>query len=593
MIIHHFNIKNILTLILLFLITSFDQCDVCDGIIYQFDPQNTIKAIVNPETSNSHSGGGEDQGVIGASYPSSQGDIVTVKKIVMPPSKESYMLDKSLCVLVELKNNNRCNSCWYTIYNLNFSEILDDELCLSNEDIYYSLSGDLSEISNLYAHLYNSTDRCHLNLTNIFKQTYKCYVEPESYFLFRWNKSDVSGNLSKLHEQILTILKDTYGVNWAEISPENITYTYNNSSQCITFTSVEDKTVSILCNKNTSTSELTIYDGRSYPLAYEDNGKSFTFYDSTKIIKPNSSDHITLKPHERLFYLYYIIPKRSGVFYANTLLKSNENTIRPYIDYPLDIEIEQPIPEFDVSLELNTDQIFYNKHLLLKYDITYLSGGHDQCKNICARSERVDTNTTYYSYLPDNNCKYIILNNTSTHTQYIQTIPLIRKHTTEQAYFLIKYPRTGVFSVPGIWINGKHYDFEGTHITVDHPFSRYNVLFFLSLVLTCLGLISKHSKSERPKAKWPRNYSLKCNISLKKEIFGCGRRKLDWIKNLWQQGIRVLIYKSYHRIFPIFKLDQLSNYLVYLGLLAMLWIIILEVACCYGLINSPPFSWWL
>jgi len=550
----------------------------------------TPKTTIPAGTSTTDYNGGKSSSRTTITYSSMPEDLVTVKKTVMPPSKEAYMLGNPLCVVVEIKNNYICGSSWTTIDNLTVYETVDDELSLSNDSIGYFLSEEPCEVASFYSKIYITSNKDQFNCLNTQIDSCTCNATISSISpLFNWNISETDGYFNKYnfnHIHILGILNKIYGIEWADTS-RPIKYHYNKTNCCIKFVNDEHKWVEISYTTNTSCSILNIANERSYPMMFVLGNTTLEFSDITKIIKiPNNTHKIHLGPRDRLIYWYYINPKNAGLYYTNTIIKSS--VYRPNIDYPLNIEIIPPIPEFDVSLKLATDRIFLNKPLSLIYDITYLGGGSDPCNDISTKSDNIYKNPSYYIYLDD--C------GRSTSDIITRNLPAISKRHTEQVAYFIKYPLTGVFSVPGIWINGKHYGFESTHITVDSPYSRYDVMLFLGLVISGLGLIGKKSTgSKRSTVSWPVHYTLfEPDFSLNHKVSEWFNNKLEWIKMLWRQGRSITIYNSFHWIKKRFLMDELPNTLVYIGLIAVIVILICELASWNdGIFNWGPFNWWL
>ena len=91
----------------------------------------------------------------------------------------------------------------------------------------------------------------------------------------------------------------------------------------------------------------------------------------------------------------------------------------------------------------------------------------------------------YYNYVDDKGK----IDDTLADSNSFKNDSSFSANETKQIIRHIKYPDNGVYSLPGIWINGKHYVFNDVQIIVDTPHERSNIIVILSLILTALGAL--------------------------------------------------------------------------------------------------------
>ena len=152
----------------------------------------------------------------------------------------------------------------------------------------------------------------------------------------------------------------------------------------------------------------------------------------------------SIKFNERIKYHYYVVPKKSGIFSTNTILRIGDAQLQyPDQDYPLDIEVSKP--RFDVELDIKELEVYENKPVDLIYRIT----PHGQ-------------KTSY-------NVKLEMSNNYCCLNQYEYVIAGGSRNLVVLNYSII-YPKAGEYSLPAVWIVDEPYTFPGERITVVDPF---------------------------------------------------------------------------------------------------------------------------
>jgi hypothetical protein len=204
----------------------------------------------------------------------------------------------------------------------------------------------------------------------------------------------------------------------------------------------------------------------------------------------------SLSSKDRLFYWYYVRPKKSGDFDTESIIRINDEDYKGWPDtiYPLTISIGKSDFRFEVTPILIGPKVYSNSSLWswlpqkwrttkIKYLITY-------------------TGSASYTYLgkirvkidPEKGCK-VYYNGTEISSN--QTIPLSFIDKNPQSLVtMISYDDTGTFRIPALWIEGKPYIFEKT-VLVDNPFTRlydimntyYTIITFFLAVLVKKQLI--------------------------------------------------------------------------------------------------------
>lgn len=261
------------------------------------------------------------------------------------------------------------------------------------------------------------------------------------------------------------------GINWLN----------NNNSSLITS---NDSTITIICDNNTIISyknknrKINTKTGkedaknRIYNLYINENNHHLNVYTLGNTLTINANN---INSKKRLIYWYYVKPKKSGIFNTDTIVTifGNDN---PDVECPLEISIKDPNPEFEVNLKLRKLEISENENLDIIYDINYLGGASKPyCDGIAVKF--------------DNNSKdYTFVNNSETNANNINThIISFCLNGTTSINKTIVYPNEGIYSLPGIWINDKHYNFKDEHIIVENWLERNKEVF--GFVFALLALI--------------------------------------------------------------------------------------------------------
>ena len=202
----------------------------------------------------------------------------------------------------------------------------------------------------------------------------------------------------------------------------------------------------------------------------------------------------SLSSKDRLFFWYYVRPKKSGDFSTESIIRINDKDYQgwPDIIYPFNIEVESPDFRFEVTPILEDSKVYANsdlwrwfpnssKRLALKYLITY-SGDSSRTYlgNVNLTLEQPDG---CQLYLDSKEGNPIDDNNLTFYEKDFSK----RKTVSLERY--ISYDNTGTYRIPELWIEGTPHLFKETLI-VDDPIKRwYEILNSYYTILTALLLL--------------------------------------------------------------------------------------------------------
>jgi hypothetical protein len=243
---------------------------------------------------------------------------------------------------------------------------------------------------------------------------------------------------------------------------------------------------------------LTINKSKSYldngwvVLSYKNNDSTgmivhhMKLLDVKQVFDPGNSiaiDNIYLPGGSIFVFWYYILPKSPGTYSTETITSIADPKL--IISSPLDLQIVEDQPQFKVYRKLDQSRIFLQDCLEIEFDVEYLGGGSPATiKNVPVR---YDISPEDFHYVPNLNLSF---NGTFYKNKSISMTKKIRFH------------KEGMLSPPGIWINDRHFNFDGS-VEVDIPLIRYlNLISIISTIfLFFIGIIIKdlllHDEKER------------------------------------------------------------------------------------------------
>lgn len=429
-------------------------------------------------------------------YVSQSGDPVIIKKTINPISEDKYSIDSPLCISVEIKNNKNDRNA-PDLKDIYIYEIIDNDLSLIDFSLYCDINSDLSKISDYKLDLFRydienpNIEKCEQNKNKCkYIQLYKKNdvklenVPTEIYILNLNNISDYPPFLNDDDKKLLGFLKLNYGITWAENEAKG-----NNSINITKKQILENGRNTSLDNIKNELDQhktiLEIYDGRTYELKVKNKNGTQELFDNNNIIKVHAEK---VSPKEYILFKYYIMPKRYGIFNTETIIRTYDTKYlyRPDMEYPLNIEIKDPKPDFEVRSSRNKHEAYTNDNIYVVYYITYLGGASEPIYNhasikldICGQS-----NFNYFDehgrQMDASEMKSYLSNYTSFTKGYTREIPII-----------ISYPKSGIYALPGIWINGIHYTFEDERTTVQTKFEKNKDLLSGLVLVIIIFIASK------------------------------------------------------------------------------------------------------
>jgi hypothetical protein len=188
-------------------------------------------------------------------------------------------------------------------------------------------------------------------------------------------------------------------------------------------------------------------------------------------------DNVEIPPGSMFVYWYYVFPKSFGTFRTETISFSIADGSRGFHQEKLDIE-NRPI--FEVAPKALKSGMDINDILGLEFSVVHLGGGPQSSSgNIPVEFE----SNSDYSFVNENG--YPVNPNCMKDFPKDVSVPI---------NMFVKFKEKGIYSVPGIWINKRHY-LSNKDITVDDRFERNKGLLgslaiaFVALIVFVLGLI--------------------------------------------------------------------------------------------------------
>lgn len=333
----------------------------------------------------------------------------------------------------------------------------------------------------------------------------KIYANPESksqinyipsvntvYNILTCNKNMGVDNNSENLENLSKYMKDNFGIKW--INPSNINISYPGCSSIqMENIKISDKNTSdnwimfIIDNHNADegVALLNISDQMIYYLNYETNilnQSQWNISDRNEILRFNIK---RLGSKDRLFYWYYVRPKKSGVFNTESILRIKDEDFKgwPDIIYPMNIEVGKPDYRFEVDPILGSTKVFFNSSWIpdkwKKLDITYVIRYTGAASNTYLKNINVEVKSADGHLYGNNSARLNFDTN--------NIISLNRQ---------ISYNKTGTYTIPAIWIEGTPYLFKET-VTVDEPIIRWWGMinsYYTIIAALLLVLVNKEAK---------------------------------------------------------------------------------------------------
>jgi hypothetical protein len=305
-----------------------------------------------------------------------------------------------------------------------------------------------------------------------------------------WDNISINGSNDSLN--LLNMLKEDFNIKWADrensvISPIKYIYKNNIKNEIIYINKKNGEAdekiwMQIIGSiKGTETVELNISGQTNYNLTLEnktENGqRRLLIYDWN----PNLQLHVRdFSSRDRLFYWYYVKPKKSGSFNAETIVRINDESLSGYPDiiYPQKIDVSEADLRFEVKPIIASSKVYANEgysglfgeKLKVEYLIKFIGDASSQYRSRVKVKIYNSTDKYHYVVNEDDSLDFNNIYNSSN--------------------ISIVYDTPGVYKIPSIWIEDQLYDFDDT-ITVDTPLQRNKegITFFIAIFGFLLGLI--------------------------------------------------------------------------------------------------------
>ena len=333
----------------------------------------------------------------------------------------------------------------------------------------------------------------------------KIYANPESksqinyipsvntvYNILTCNKNMGIDNNSENLENLSKYMRENFGIKWINPSNVNISYPGCSSIQMenirISDNNASDNWILFMIhnhNADEGVALLNISDQMIYYLKFETNmlnQSQWNISDRNEILRFNIK---RLGSKDRLFYWYYVRPKKSGVFNTESIIRIKDEDFKgwPDIIYPMHIEVGKPDYRFEVDPILGSTKVFFNSSWIpdkwKKLDIAYIIRYTGAASNTYLKNINIEVKSAD-GYLYGNNSARLNFDTNN-------IISLNRQ---------ISYNKTGTYTIPAIWIEGTPYLFKET-VTVDEPIIRWWGLinsYYTIIAALLLILVNKEAK---------------------------------------------------------------------------------------------------
>lgn len=414
-------------------------------------------------------------------------DPVIIKKLIYPSRNNGYISGEKGTIFVEIKNNKR-NPTFRNITSLSIWEIPDDDLGVLVNSAKWKYSSSVLELNDIKMDLLRGDS----DASERLEKYDICSNATKDYLLFMLNDSTYL-NL-KQRTDIINSLCYYFGINW--ITKNDVHF--KNKINGIFIRNSDNDTAEIIIN-SPKKATLKISDGRQYELRIKEKDGSKYVYDSNSIIDLLVNN---FEPKGSILFWYDIKPKKAGNFSTETVVKLYDQDYSSYqdISYPAEISVKESIPKFVIHPKPNKLQVYSTKYpnffgkkdeLEVIYDITYLGGASEPlCKNNTMWFDKPKPKDDGYFYFVDENgCRNDTLGNRS----YFNNYSNFYKYETKEILMHIVFPKNGIYTLPGIWINGVHYGLEEEkiEISVDDWIQRNKekIGWILGFILGFVGIV--------------------------------------------------------------------------------------------------------
>jgi hypothetical protein len=434
-----------------------------------------------------------------SSYAPSPYDPLLIKKVITR-DESGKGIGNRLRIDVEVTKQDRTQE---EIEDFYVYEFLDDSLHIDTNDsnaslINFKKLSSLEDIGELKDNLSRSDSYYSVN-ADIGDYTYAgnepevVYVSPRIISHGKYNWDNILNNDSTDRVEFLKLLREDFNIQWAKQENSTFYYIKNKTKETIFINNTDDYNEQIKLQiddniNDTGKVEMKI-DQTSYNLCIDNetvNGsRRLLLYDWNAILRLHIND---FSSRDRLFYWYYIKPKKSGEFSTESVIRIMDDSRAglPDITYPLNIKVFDPDLRFEVKPVLETNRVYadnflyglwpFKEKMKITYIIKFIGDASGTYKSRIKAKMDDFTDDYYYLGLSHKNLSLNLLD--------------FSKNDYVSCNIVIAYNNTGIYQIPSIWVNGQLYDFDKT-ITVDTFLERYkaDITFFIGILGFLLGLV--------------------------------------------------------------------------------------------------------
>lgn len=462
-------------------------------------------------TEGTVSEGGGRGGIENPPVVLSVGDLVQIKKEIIPTSDNGYIVEDVVGVFIEVL-------CKQNLDEIHIKEFIENGPNIINisSNCYRLLTAD--EISDYeggfnrgYFDNYKREDKSEIGNNGIHDNDLNSIKTYGSKCIY-----DLKNNIN-YQNNLVRFLREDLKITWAENASTNLNgsrlnvYNKSNNLQNITIILDNKKEYATLKLANIRYKFLVKCEDINCP-----SGEPITLADELKVVDLYSKQKLinlsiyTLKDdfdiyiknaraNERYAYWYYVRLNRPGNYDSSTIALISYGGTRniPYIDASIKIKVANSLP--NVNIRFNKLHILKNEDFDVTYEIKY------------ARYS-INNNTIVYNF-PNLNDYYTFVNKTSNDGEVLITPNSTKLNQKNEAKInkRIKYLDSGEYYPPGITLNGEYFPFGKEKVYVETRFEKYVQLVTLIFGIITFFLKDKIFPSGNPNEinkKDPRNNRL-------------------------------------------------------------------------------------
>jgi hypothetical protein len=441
--------------------------------------------VAKAQVSEVSGGGKASRGDRDKDRPAIVGDLVQIKKEIIPSTDNGYLVGDSVGVFVEIL-------CKQNLDSISIKEFVDNDLNMINVSQYcYRLktSDEISDYGSGFNKEYFKDGHSKREEDKIHPDDMKRLTIGGSNCIY-----DKGSNIS-YRDNLINFLSDDLGISWAKNARTDlrgnalIIADISNNSDNITLSIDEKKEYALLKFKNNIYKFFVKCESVHCPVKtyidLDDEMNATERYALEKILNltvyylQNDFDIKIINPrmNERYTYWYFIKLNKPGNFDSNTAVLTSYGGVRnvPDVESSLKIKVSDPSPE--VNIRLNKLNLLKKEKFNLIYEIKYPT--------------RPNFNNTINVNFPRLNDYYSFIN--ITHPNELEHDLLVPYKLDEENHVSIPkkviYNDSGEYYLPEIMINGVLFPFQKDKVFIDTRFERYAQ--FITLIFAVAAFFFK------------------------------------------------------------------------------------------------------